>query len=331
MQRRTVALALAVSILLVFSAGIAVSQSNQGKWAEGITIRYFVGGAVGDAYGSIKLKGAQQAAADLGCKVEYLFAGWDQAKIAQQMREAIASKPDGIALCWLGSDADLMPLAKQARDAGILLDLQNVDYPKVRAALGGGYVGVFDLKQQGAALGDEALRTLPIKAGDHALVFGAFSQPNRFWREEGTALALEKAGLIVKRQDTPPAWAADPNLATPVVTAAVLADPKIRIIVYPGGQLLGSAGTYMNALNKKPGEMFNIGFDTSAAVMVAFQKGYVQLSSDQQPFLQGYLPILSLCLQKKFNFAPILYETGAGFVNGQNWQSVSTLATAGIR
>ncbi len=77
--------------------------------------------------------------------------------------------------------------------------------------------------------------------------------------------------------------------------------------------------------------MYVIGFDTSAAVMKCFQDGYAQLSSDQQPFLQGYLPILSLCMQKKFNFAPILYETGAGFVTQDNWQAVATLATAGIR
>ena len=116
-----------------------------------------------------------------------------------------------------------------------------------------------------------------------------------------------------------------------MVSAALLADPKIKIIVYPGGQLLGNAETYMKAANKKPGEIFGIGFDTSAAVMLGFQHGYVQLTSDQQPFLQGYLPILSLCLQKKFNFAPILFETGAGFVDTSNWQAVSTLATAGIR
>jgi simple sugar transport system substrate-binding protein len=330
MRRKARLLCFAVLVFMVLVAGVA-SAAPSGKWAQGISIWYFVGGAEGDSYGSIKLKGAQQAAADLGCDVNYIFSGWDQAKIAQQMREAVASKPDGIALCWLGSDADLMPVAKQCKASGILLDLANVDYPKVRAEYGGGYVGVFDLKQQGTALGDAALKRLQIKAGDHALVFGAFSQPNRFWREEGTALALEKAGLKVTRQDTPPTWGADPNLATPVVSAALLADPKIKIIVYPGGQLLGATETYMKAANKKPGEIFGIGFDTSAAVMLGFQHGYVQLTSDQQPFLQGYLPILSLCMQKKFNFAPILYETGAGFVDTANWQAVSTLATAGIR
>jgi simple sugar transport system substrate-binding protein len=313
------------------AAKAAASLAEGENWASGVTVRYFVGGAAGDTYGSIKLRGAQQAATDLGCNGEYLFAGWDQAQIAQQMREAIAVKPDGIALCWLGSDEDLMPLAQQCYDAGIILDLQNVDYPKVRAAFQNGYTGVFDLKGQGEALGKEALRTMDLKPEDHALVLGAWTQPNRFWREEGTALAFEEAGMKVTRINAPPTWAADPNQGTPDITAAVLADPAIKIIVFPGGQLLGAAGLYMEACGKAPGEIYCIGFDTSAAVMDAFDKSWVQLSSDQQPWQQGYMPMLSICIQKKLKMAPLLIETGTGFVNTSNYKDIAELATAGIR
>jgi hypothetical protein len=40
----------------------------------------------------------------------------------------------------------------------------------------------------------------------------------------------------------------------------------------------------------------------------------VQLTADQQPFQQGYLPILSLCEQIVYGLAPINVDTGAGFV-----------------
>ncbi len=49
----------------------------------------------------------------------------------------------------------------------------------------------------------------------------------------------------------------------------------------------------MKAAGKKPGEVFNIGFDTSPQIVDAFKGGWVQLTSDQQPFLQGYMPVLS--------------------------------------
>jgi simple sugar transport system substrate-binding protein len=87
----------------------------------------------------------------------------------------------------------------------------------------------------------------------------------------------------------------------------------------------------MKAVNKGPGEIYAIGFDTSPAVMDAFEKGYAQITSDQQPFLQGYLPILSLCLQKKYGMAPITFDTGAGFVDSNNYKNVMDLANQGIR
>ena len=71
------------------------------------------------------------------------------------------------------------------------------------------------------------------------------------------------------------------------------ANPDVKLIAYPGGQLLGNAPTYMEAAGKKPGDIINIGFDTSPQIVEAFKNGWVQLTSDQQPFLQGYMPILS--------------------------------------
>ena len=70
----------------------------------------------------------------------------------------------------------------------------------------------------------------------------------------------------------------------------------------------------MEAAGKKPGEVICIGFDLSIAVIDAFERGYVQLTADQQPYLQGFLPILSIALTKVYGFSPIGYDTGAGFV-----------------
>ena len=96
------------------------------------------------------------------------------------------------------------------------------------------------------------------------------------------------------------------------------------MIGYPGGQLLGNVPTYMQAAGKKPGEIFNIGFDTSPQIVEAFKDGWVQLTADQQPFLQGYLPILSLCQQVVYGLAPINVDTGAGFVTPDNYESSPT-------
>ncbi len=326
-------LVLAILLVLVvgsLQAGVTRTLAQTGKWCEGVTIRFFNGGDAGDAFASIVYKGAQAAQADLGAKVEFVFSGWQVDKMVNQLRDAIAAKPDGIAMMGHPGDDAIMPLAEDASKAGILMMYQNVDVPKVRAKFGGGYVGA-NLDPQGQALAKEAMRALGLKKGDRALVFGPWDQPGRYIREAGTAKAFEDAGLVVDKIIAVPAEATDPNLLTPKVTAAFLSHPETKVIVYAGGQTLGSAQIYMEAINKKPGEVFNIGFDTSPAIIDGFKKGYIQLTSDQQPFLQGYLPIQSLCLTKKYGFGPLNVDTGAGFVNADNYKSVADLANKGLR
>jgi simple sugar transport system substrate-binding protein len=300
------------------------------KWCSDVHIRFFVGGAEGDAFASIVLRGAQAAEADLGPTVDYVFSGWDSETMIQQLREAVAAGPDGIAMMGHPGDDAIMPLAEEAAAAGILMMYQNVDVPAVRAAFGGGYVGA-QLEPQGRALAAEAMRLYDLQAGDTVIILGPFANENRGLRERGTADAFEEAGMNVIRLESQPGWAADPNLAIPVISAAVLDNPDVKLIGYPGGQMLGNVPTYMEAVDKQPGDIISIGFDTSPQIMEAFDAGWVQLTSDQQPFLQGYMPILSLCQQKVLGMGPLNIDTGAGFVDTNNYQSVAELARAGLR
>jgi len=55
------------------------------------------------------------------------------------------------------------------------------------------------------------------------------------------------------------------------------------------------------------------------------------VTSDQQPYQQGYLPVLSLCQQLVYKLGPLNVDTGAGVVTVDNYQDVVALAEAGIR
>ena len=93
-------------------ATVAESRAQLGKdWCKGVTIRFFTGGAAGDAFGSIVQAGAVQAGIDTGAKVELLFSGWDPEVMIQQLREAVAVKPDGIAMMGHPGPAAIAPLA----------------------------------------------------------------------------------------------------------------------------------------------------------------------------------------------------------------------------
>ena len=129
--------------------GMMVASAGFGqKKMEDITIRFFAGGDAGDPFASIVYKGAMAAQKALGCKVEYVFSGWNNEKMVAQLRDAVAAKPDGIAMMGHAGDAALMPLVEQAAKQGIVMMYQNVDVPQIRAKFGGGYVGA-QLESQG--------------------------------------------------------------------------------------------------------------------------------------------------------------------------------------
>ena len=82
--RTTTALALAAAALAV-SAGAANADALRDKWCSKVHLRFFVGGAEGDAFGTIVYNGAVQAAKDTGAQVDYVFSGWASEKMTQQL------------------------------------------------------------------------------------------------------------------------------------------------------------------------------------------------------------------------------------------------------
>jgi simple sugar transport system substrate-binding protein len=328
--RSAAMLLVAASALSLMGSPNPARAETREKWCKGVHLRFFVGGAEGDAFGTIVYNGAKQAERDFGPRIDYIFSGWDVEKMVQQLREAIAAKPDGVAMMGHPGDAAIMPLAEEAARGGIKMMYQNVPVPKVIARFGGGYVGP-QVAQFGRALGAEVVKRAGLKPGDTVLMQGPFENENRGARERATVAAIEEAGVKVIKINSQAGWAADPNLALPVITAALAKYPDVKAVGYGGGQMLGNVPAFMQAAGKKPAEVFNFGVDTSPQVVEGFRGGWVQLAADQQPFMQGYLPILGLCQQIVFGFTPISVDTGAGFVTPDNYQGIAKLATEGVR
>ena len=154
--RGSTALVLACATLLG-AAGAADAAALRDKWCSKVHLRFFVGGAEGDAFASIVYNGAKQAEHDLGPTVDYLFSGWARKRWPSSSARPIAANPDGIAMMGHPGEAAIMPLAEQASKAGIKMMYQNVPLPGVVAKFGGGYVGA-QQAPQGKALGEEAVR-----------------------------------------------------------------------------------------------------------------------------------------------------------------------------
>ena len=300
------------------------------NWCSDVKMHFYAGGPEAGGFAGIVAAGAMNAIRDTGADAEIIYSEWDFEKMVRQLRESIGLGVDAIGMMGHPGDDALMPLAKQAAGAGILMTYQNVDPAGVRARFGGGYVGA-NLATQGKALAREAIRQFGLKAGDHAIVMVPIGDYARAQREDGARIVFEEHGMTVTVVDGNPAYASDPNTVIPIFTAALSANPETKIIVHPGSDIMNVAEGIAKAAGYGPNEILQIGFDTSPQIMTAFEKGYVHLTSDQQPFLQGYLPVLSLCQTAVLGTGAINQDTGAGFVDTNNYKAVKALADAGLR
>ena len=87
----------------------------------------------------------------------------------------------------------------------------------------------------------------------------------------------------------------------------------------------------MEAAGKKPGDIINIGFDTSPQIVEGFKGGWVQLTPTSSPFCRAICRSCRLCQQIVYGLGAHHVDTGAGFVTPENYQAVADLATEGLR
>ncbi|HVP19705.1 MAG TPA: substrate-binding domain-containing protein [Spirochaetia bacterium] len=324
-------LIIAVAVLALVVVAMAPAQTK--GWASNVRIVFFPGGPQGGVFAVNVYNGAVQAAADLGCKVNYVWSDWDPQKMIQQFREAMATKPDGICVMGHPGDAAFDPLIDQAEKQGIIVTSGNTTLDKAEAkyaAKGFGYVGA-ELYKAGHDLGAQALKTFGLKSGDRAMVWGLLEQPTRGLRTKGVIDALKEAGLTVDYIPIDPPTNADPVAGVPTFAGYVSSHPNVKLVVTDHGGLTATAEKYLEAAGKKPGQIAIAGFDLSPATIAAIKGGWTGLVIDQQEWLQGYLPILQVCLTKVYGFSGLHINTGAGFVDKSNVDLVAPLAKVNIR
>lgn len=310
-----------------------VAASGATGWCSGVKIAAFPGGPQGGVFANNVYNGFKQAEADLGAEVTYYFSDWDAAKLVSQGKEALATDIDGIATYGFGGEDAMGEIADEAFEKGIIFTVLNTELPDTLATYqsqGSGFVGAINYNA-GYDLGAKTVTDAGLASGDEALVWGLVSLPGRGDRTQGVIDAFEDAGVVVVYQEIDQATNADPQAGTPTFVGLLGANPNIKAVVTDHGGLTATLETYLTAAGKGPDDVFGAGFDVSPATITAIESGYTDLVIDQQPFLQGYLPILNICLTEKFGFSGLFVNTGAGFVTQANVAAVAPLAAVEIR
>jgi simple sugar transport system substrate-binding protein len=302
-------------------------------WCSDVNIVFFPGGPAGGVFANNVYNGAKQAEADLGANVQYVFSDWSPEKMIQQFKEAAATSPDGIAVMGHPGDEAFSPLIDEAEANGVIVTSQNTELPASFAKYQGngfGYVGAVNYTA-GYNLGKEAVRRFEMGSGDRAMVWGLLSQPERGKRTQGVIDALEEVGITVDYLEIDATTDADPPAGTPTFTGYVSANPDVKLVVTDHGGLTATLETYLKSAGKGPDDIFGAGFDLSPATLAAIRGGWTDLVIDQQPWLQGYIPILQICLTKVYGFSGMMIDTGAGFATKDNIEFLAPLVEQEIR
>jgi simple sugar transport system substrate-binding protein len=329
-MKRKILLILVTMIFLMSAVGIAFAAD---KHFSDVKIVFFPGGPPGCPFASVVYRGARAAEQDLGCKVDYVWSGWIPDKMVSQFKEAVAKRPDAICIMGHPGPDAFATLVDEAFAKGIIVTSQNTSLPPIEDKYkdrGFGYVGQ-ELYPSGVMLAKGAIKRAGLRRGDRAMVWGLLSQETRGLRSKGCIDALEEAGMKVDYIEISDAINSDASLGAPVFAGYVSKNPDVKLVVTDHGGLTATAETYMKTARKKPGEIYIAGFDLSAATADAIKKGYTGVVLDQQPWLQGYLPILQVCLAKKYGFAGLHIDTGAALIDKTNIDFVAPLAQKGIR
>ena len=333
MKKSSFRIALTAVLIFLISVPLAGAGDAPAPLGKGTTIWFDTGGPVGGPYNTIVQNGATQAAADLGCDLKLLYSDWNPEKMIENFKTALAAKPDGIVVMGHPGDDAYAPFIDEAIASGILVTCVDTDLPKTREkykSRGFGAIGT-DPDVMGTTLAKEAMARSGVKKGDRAFIWGLKRLEERGRRARAMIRTLEDAGIVVDYIEISPEVDKDTALGGPIVAGYLSSHPDCKMMLIDHGALTSQMENFLRGAGAGPDEIFVGGFSLSPATAEAIENGYVDLVSEMQPYLLGYLSVAQIALTKKYGFTGLEIDTGGGLVHKDNIALVAPLAKKGIR
>jgi simple sugar transport system substrate-binding protein len=248
----------------------------------------------------------------LGCSYEWT--GSESENIDQMVNAidtAVSSGANGIAVSLISDTAFNVPV-ENALKAGIPVIAYNADSASNKRL---SYVGQ-DLKLAGELMGKRIVED--VKSGDVVIFTASAGSANLQPRLEGAEKAIKDSGAPI-------------TLKT-IVTGSLESGEKTAIEAYwtghtstkgmyavDGGDTAELAGVMqklgLNAKGVKAG-----GFDLAEKTQKGLHEGFLEFTIDQQPYLQGFVPILQMFLWQVSGSlsGPAEVNTGLKFVDKES-------------
>src|ERR687896_139122 len=285
-----------------------------------VTIAVITHGA-GDSFWAVAKKGAEDAGKDLGVTVKYSESNNDPQEQAQLIEAAVTEEVDGIAVSAPDPDA-ITDAVKTAVDAGIPVITLNSGAEE-SADLG----AITHVGQTETIAGEGAGARLK-EAGATKMLCVIHEQGNVGLNErcEGA-----KTGFGGEVENLQVAGTADVSTTLTEIQSKLESDASVDAVLALNPDIAMAARDAAQGANS---EATVATFDLSGDVVAAIKDGSIAFAVDQQQYLQGYLPVVFLTLNKANantvgGGQPVL--TGPGYVDEGNADTVEQLAQEGTR
>ncbi|MBC7443740.1 MAG: sugar ABC transporter substrate-binding protein [Ramlibacter sp.] len=286
---------------------------------EKTTIAVVTHGTPGDSFWDVVKSGAEQAGEDLGATVTYQGDG-DPVKQSQLIEAAIAAKPDGLIVSMANPDG-VKSAVEKAVAAGIPVITINSGLERSLEFGAQTHVGQSEfIAGQGA--GEQ------LKKAEARNVICIIHEAGNSGLEERCRGAADTLGGTVSNVQVDVANLAD---AQNTIKSKLLADPSIDGVLT---LQTGVAVAASQAIDEAKSNATLATFDVSADVTRLILAGKVLFAVDQQPYSQGYLPVMFLTLQKRNGDivgGGLPVYSGPGFVTKENAAQVARFAENGTR
>ncbi|MFG1685612.1 sugar ABC transporter substrate-binding protein [Nonomuraea sp. NPDC049269] len=255
--------------------------------------------------------GAQDACALLG--TEFQWTGSKDSIVAEMVNAtntAISAKADGLGLAVVDKAAFKEPV-NRALDAGIPVVSYNADGARDDKGTSRlAYIGQ-GLYESGYALGQRALQQ--VDSGD---VVGFIATPgalNIQPRIDGAAQAVKDSGKAITFESV--GTNADITKGLSIIDAYAQGHPNLAGMLAVDAGSTQSIGQVVKKYNMRSKKLKVAGgFDLVPETLTAIKNGDLDYTIDQQPYLQGFLPVLYLYLYKLSGGLLFPSETNTGLL-----------------
>lgn len=262
-------------------------------------------------------KGMNDAARMIGVKCDFLGTeGVDVKAQANLVRRAAASGYDGIALNIIDPEA-FDDVIREAIAKGVPVVAFNVDdheTPNARLS---------SVNQRLYAAGERLVGHLLPLIPNNAHILMTM-------HDEGVSALddrLRGEQAILKEKNV--RWTVlvtgnDSVKGAEVIAQALKEHPDIRIVLGTGQADTEAAGQAIEKYFPNEGH-WSAGFDLSPETLRLIREGYIRCTIDQQPYIQGFYPVIQLTLFLRYGIVPSDIDAGAAIIDRFNVEQVIEL------